>query len=65
MLVCNLRAGCLSVGLSVLECSLGNKPERRFTGLFMGDLADSTGGYAHDHKRSKRSKRGDIDPEKN
>lgn len=47
--VCNLRPGSLSVGLSVLECSLGNKPERRLTGLFIGDLADSTGGYAHSH----------------
>lgn len=33
----------------MLECSLGNRPERRFTGLFIGDLADSIGGYTHNH----------------
>lgn len=35
---------CLSEGLSVLEWRRGKRPERRFTGLFRGDLADSTGG---------------------
>lgn len=40
----DLRA-CLSEGLSVLEWRRGKRPERRFTGLFRGDLADSTGGW--------------------
>lgn len=40
----NLRV-CLSDGLSVLEWRRGKRPERRFTGLFRGDLADNTGGW--------------------
>lgn len=36
---------CLSAGASVLEWRRGKRPERRFTGLFRGDLADNTGGY--------------------
>lgn len=39
----NLRV-CLSDGVSVLEWRRGKRPERRFTGLFRGDLADRTGG---------------------
>lgn len=35
---------CLSDGVSVLEWRRGKRPERRFTGLFRGDLADNTGG---------------------
>lgn len=35
---------CLSDGDSVLEWRRGKRPERRFTGLFRGDLADNTGG---------------------
>lgn len=35
---------CLSEEVSVLEWRRGKRPERRFTGLFRGDLADSTGG---------------------
>lgn len=34
---------CLS-GVSVLEWRRGKSPERRFTGLFKGDLADNAGG---------------------
>ena len=33
---------CLS---EVLEWRRGNRPDRRFTGLFRGDLADITGGW--------------------
>lgn len=40
----NLRV-CLSIGVSVLEWRRGKRPERRFTGLFRGDLADNTGGW--------------------
>ena len=36
---------CLSEGFSVLEWRRGKRPERRFTGLFSGDLADITGGW--------------------
>lgn len=35
---------CLSKGDSVLEWRRGKRPERRFTGLFRGDLADNPGG---------------------
>lgn len=35
---------CLSDGASVLEWRRGKRPERRFTGLFKGDLADRPGG---------------------
>lgn len=40
----NLRV-CLSVGVSVLEWRRGKRPDRRFTGLFRGDLADNPGGW--------------------
>lgn len=36
---------CLSVGVSVLKWRRGKRPERRFTGLFRGDLADNAGGW--------------------
>lgn len=40
----SLRAVCLSEGVSVLEWRRGKRPERRFTGLFRGDLPGNTGG---------------------
>ena len=42
---------CLSEALSVLEWRRGKRPERRFTGLFRGDLADITGGWRAQAKR--------------
>lgn len=40
---------CLSE-VSVLEWRRGKRPERRFTGLFRGDLAESTGGCGSQNK---------------
>lgn len=40
----SLRVFLSDEGISVLECKRGKRPERRFTGLFRGDLADKPGG---------------------
>lgn len=42
--LCSLREFLSEEGISVLECKRGKRPERRFTGLFRGDLADNPGG---------------------
>lgn len=42
--LCSMREFLSEEGISVLECKRGNRPERRFTGLLRGDLADNPGG---------------------
>lgn len=42
--LCSMREFLSEEGISVLECKRGKRPERRFTGLLRGDLADNPGG---------------------